>query len=143
MANLTRFDPFSVSSLDPFDDVFKGFFRPVSLERNAQQALKVDVHEDEQNYTLHAELPGVSKEDIHVTIDGNHVSISAETRRESEAKEGSRVLRSERYYGKVSRSFVLDKEVDDSKAEAHYKDGILQLVLPKKQIAAAKKLAIN
>ena len=88
MANITRFDPFSVSALDPFEDVFKGFFRPVSLERNTQHALKVDVHEDEQNYTLHADLPGVKKEDIQVTIDGAHVSISAETRRETEAKEG-------------------------------------------------------
>lgn len=143
MANITRFDPFSVSALDPFEDVFKGFFRPVNLERNAQHALKVDVHEDEQSYTLHAELPGVKKEDIQVTIDGSHISISAETRRENEAKEGTRVLRSERYYGKVSRSFVLDTEVDDTQAQAHYRDGVLELILPKKQNAAAKKLTIN
>ena len=143
MANLTRIDPFSVSGFDPFDDVFKGFFRPVSLENATQPQLKMDVQEDERSYTVHAEIPGVDKENIQVTIDGSHVAISAEVRRENEAKDGARSLRSERYYGKVSRSFVLENEVDETKAEANYKDGVLQLVLPKKVVAAAKKLTIN
>jgi HSP20 family protein len=143
MANLTRIDPFSVSGFDPFDDVFKGFFRPVSLENATQPQLKMDVQEDERSYTVHAEIPGVDKENIQVTIDGSHVAISAEVRRENEVKDGARSLRSERYYGKVSRSFVLENEVDETKAEANYKDGVLQLVLPKKVVAAAKKLTIN
>ena len=143
MANLTRIDPFSVSGFDPFDDVFKGFFRPVSLENATQPQLKMDVQEDERSYTVHAEIPGVDKENIQVTIDGSHVAISAEVRRENEVKDGARSLRSERYYGKVSRSFVLENEVDETKAEANYKDGVLQLVLPKKVVAAAKRLTIN
>jgi len=143
MANLTRIDPFSVSGFDPFDDVFKGFFRPVSLENATQPQLKMDVQEDERSYTVHAEIPGVDKENIQVTIDGSHVAISAEVRRENEVKDGARSLRSERYYGKVSRSFVLENEVDETKAEANYKDGVLQLVLPKKVVAAAKKLTIS
>ena len=143
MANLTRIDPFSVSGFDPFDDVFKGFFRPVSLENATQPQLKMDVQEDERSYTVHAEIPGVDKENIQVTIDGSHVAISAEVRRENEVKDGARSLRSERYYGKISRSFVLENEVDETKAEANYKDGVLQLVLPKKVVAAAKKLTIN
>ena len=143
MANITRIDPFSVSGLDPFEDVFKGFFRPVNLDRSVQPQLKMDVQENDTSYTVHAEIPGVDKENIHVTIDGNHISISAEIRRENEVKDGERVLRSERSYGKVSRSFVLENEVDEAKAEAHYKDGVLQLVLPKKAVAAAKKLTIN
>lgn len=143
MANITRIDPFSVSGLDPFEDVFKGFFRPVNLDRSVQPQLKMDVQENDTSYTVHAEIPGVDKENIHVTIDGNHISISAEVRRENEVKDGERVLRSERSYGKVSRSFVLENEVDEAKAEAHYKDGVLQLVLPKKAVAAAKKLTIN
>ena len=143
MANLTRIDPFSVSGFDPFDDVFKGFFRPVSLENATQPQLKMDVQEDERSYTVHAEIPGVDKENIQVTIDGGHVAISAEVRRENEVKDGARSLRSERYYGKVSRSFVLENEVDETKSEANYKDGVLQLVLPKKVVAAAKKLTIN
>ena len=143
MANLTRIDPFSVSGFDPFDDVFKGFFRPVSLENATQPQLKMDVQEDERSYTVHAEIPGVDKENIQVTIDGSHVAISAEVRRENEVKDGARSLRGERYYGKVSRSFVLENEVDETKAEANYKDGVLQLVLPKKVVAAAKRLAIS
>src|SRR5688572_17361251 len=150
MANLARIDPFSMSGLDPFEDVFKGFFRPVSLSslENTAPQLKMDVDEDARSYIVRAEIPGVDKENIQVTIDGSHVSISAEVRRENEAKENGengnlRSLRSERYYGKVSRTFILENEVDESQAEANYKDGVLQLVLPKKTVTAAKKLTIN
>lgn len=141
MANLTRFDPFTVNALDPFDDVFKGFFRPVSAERSA--VLKIDVQEHDDHYTVHADLPGVKKEDIHVTIDGNRVVISAESRREQDVKEGGRLLRSERHYGKLSRSFELANELDDSRADAQYRDGVLQLTLPKKAATSARKLTIN
>lgn len=143
MANLTRFDPFSVSAIDPFEEVFNGFFRPVSLRENNQPQIKMDVRENENSYIVHAEIPGVNKEDIHVTIDGSQVSLSAETRRENETKEGERALRSERYYGKVSRTFVLENEIDEAQSEAHYNNGVLELVLPKKTQTSAKKLTIN
>lgn len=143
MANLTRFDPFGVSAFDPFEDVLQGFFRPVQQRNATTGQPKMDVHEDEHSYTVHAEIPGVDKENIHVTIDGNHVTIGAEVRREHEAKEGARSLRSERYYGKLSRSFVLESEIDETQAQANYKDGVLQLVLPKKATSAAKKLTVN
>ena len=103
MANLTRYDPFELG-VEPFDDLFRGFFRPVRLERDLPQ-FKVDVKEDDKTYTVHADLPGVKKEDIHVTVDGNVVTVSAETRRESEQKDSEKLLRRERYFGKVSRSF--------------------------------------
>lgn len=143
MANITRNDPFSVTNFDPFDEVFRGFFRPVRVENSTQPQMKIDVEEQEQNYTVHAEIPGVTKENIHVTIDGNQVSISAEVRKESEVKEGARVLRSERYFGSVSRSFALENEIDEAKAEAQYKDGVLELILPKKTVSSAKKLTIK
>lgn len=144
MANLTRFDPFSASPLDPFEDVLNGFFRPVSLLReNSHPQIKMDVRENENSYIVHAEIPGVNKEDIHVTIDGSQVSLSAETRRENETKEGERALRSERHYGKLSRTFVLENEIDETQSEAHYKNGVLELVLPKKAQTSAKKLTIN
>jgi HSP20 family protein len=92
---------------------------------------------------VHAEIPGVKKEDIHVTIDGSQVSISAETRQEKEIKEGEKVLRSERYYGKVSRSFSLASEIDEAAAQAKYSDGVLELSLPKKTAASSRKLTIN
>jgi len=144
MANLTRFDPFSASALDPFEDVLNGFFRPVSLLReNSHPQIKMDVRENQNSYIVHAEIPGVNKEDIHVTIDGSQVSLSAETRRENETKEGERALRSERHYGKLSRTFVLENEIDETQSEAHYKNGVLELVLPKKAQNSAKKLTIN
>jgi len=144
MANMTRFDPFSVSAFDPLEDVLNGFFRPVSLTReNSQTQIRIDVRENANSYIVHAEIPGVNKEDIHVTIDGSQVSLSAETRRENETREGERALRSERYYGKLSRTFVLENEIDESQAEAHYKNGVLELVLPKKAQTSAKKLTIN
>ncbi|MBU1691506.1 MAG: Hsp20/alpha crystallin family protein [Gammaproteobacteria bacterium] len=143
MANITRYDPFDVA-LDPFDDLFRGFFRPVRFEGQPQQMqIKMDVKENDKAYTVHADIPGVKKEDIHVTIEGNQVSISAEVKKEKEEKEGDKVLRSERYYGKVYRSFSLGQDVDEATAVAKYNDGVLDLTLPKKATSSAKKLAIQ
>lgn len=143
MANLTRFDPFHIAGFDPLEDVFKGFFRPARMEGLPDVQIKMDVNEDDRAYTVHAEIPGVKKEDIQVTIDGNQVSISAETRQEKEVKEGSKLVHSERYYGTVMRTFSLANEVDEGASEAKYADGVLELVLPKKATTSAKKLAIH
>jgi len=147
MANLTRYDPFSLARTDPFgdiDDLFKGFFmRPVLFEGQPQMQIKMDVKEDDNAYTVHADIPGVKKEDIHVSIEGNLVSISAETKMEKEEKKGEKVLRSERYVGKVARSFTLAHDVDEAKSQAKYSDGVLELTLPKKAATATKKLAIQ
>ncbi len=138
MANLTR--------IDPLDDLFRGFFvRPVDLNSGNSQApsIKMDVKELEGAYQVHAELPGVKKEDIHVVVDGNLVSISAEVKQEKEVKEGERVLRAERYFGKVSRSFQLAQDIDDAKANAKFNDGVLELTLPKRAASATKRLTID
>ena len=138
MANITR--------VDPFDDLFRGFFvRPVDFNNAPAQppSIKMDVKEEGNNYLVHAELPGVKKEDIHVIIDGNQVSISAETKQEKEVKEGDRVLRSERYFGKVSRSFQLEQDLDESTATAKFNDGVLELTLPKRTTSVTKRLNIE
>lgn len=143
MANITRYDPFDLA-FEPLDDIFRGFFRPVRFEGLPQaMQIKLDVKENEKDYTVHAEIPGVKKDDIHVTIEGNQVSISAEVKKEKEEKEGAKVIRSERYFGKVFRSFSLGHDIDDAAAKAKYADGVLELTLPKKAGAAAKKLAIQ
>ena len=140
MANIVRYDPFD----DVFGDLLKGFFvRPVSFESPSQSPMKVNVTEDDKTYKVQAELPGVKKEDINVSIDGSQIAISAEVKKEREEKNGEHVLRSERYYGKFSRSFQLAQDVDESKAEAKYTDGVLQLVLPKKAAVSAKQLSIQ
>jgi HSP20 family protein len=128
---------------DPFDELLRGFLiRPVGGQVETQ-TLKVDVKEREDTYAIHAEIPGIKKEDIHVAIDGAIVSITAERREEKEVKDGERLLRSERYFGKVSRSFELPQEVDESQASAKYNDGVLELVLPKKTAAQARRLTIQ
>lgn len=142
MPNLVRRDPFAMD--DVFDDLFKGFFvRPVQFEGQPQIQIKTDIKEDDKTYTVHAEIPGVKKEDIHVSIDGNLLSISAEVKKEKEEKQGEKVLRNERYYGKVSRSFTLSQDVDDQAAQAKYTDGVLELILPKKAASTAKKLTVQ
>jgi HSP20 family protein len=105
--------------------------------------IKVDVSEDDQAYRIHAEIPGAKKEDIKISIDGDVVSISAETRRQSEQKEGERIVRSERYYGTASRAFSLGGEVDESKCNAKYQDGVLELVLPKKAGGRVRQIAVQ
>ena len=140
MANILRY----TAGEDPIDDLFRGFFmRPVRFEGQQDIQIKVEVSEDDKAYTVHAEIPGVKKEDIRVTVDGNQVAISAEVKNEKEVKEGSKVLRSERYYGTVSRSFALGQEVDDSAVVAKYVDGVLELNLPKRAIEKAKLISIQ
>jgi HSP20 family protein len=142
MANVTRLDPIT----DLVDDLFKGFFvRPVAFEGRgeAMPRMKVDVAEKNNSYVVTAELPGVKKEDIQVTIDGSQVTLSAEVKREKEASGDERVLHSERMYGKVTRSFTLPQEVDESKSEAKFRDGVLELTLTKKAAAQRKQLAIQ
>lgn len=143
MNTLVRFDP----ATDRLDDFFAGFFRPVAnVERAAlgnTTEIRVDVREDEKSYSVDATIPGVKKEDIHVAIDGNEVSISAEIRNEKEVKEGERVLRTERFYGKTTRRFALANEIDESASTAKYEDGILKLTLPKKTATSVRKLSIQ
>jgi HSP20 family protein len=140
MANLVRFNPVD----DAFDDLFRGFFmRPVRMEGAPEVQIKIDVKEDDKVYTVHAEIPGVKKEDIHITIDGNQVAISAEVKNEKELKEGEKVLRSERYYGKVSRAFTLGQDVDETIAQAKYNDGVLNLTLPKKAATQSRRVSVQ
>ena len=144
MANVSRYDPFG----EVFDDLFKGFFvKPVGYEAAPTSApvrgMRVEVSEHNGEYKVQAELPGVKKEDIRVQIDGDQVSIAAEVKAEREAKEGERVVHSERYYGKVARSFRLGEDIDDSKVEAKYVDGVLELRLPKKAVTASRQITIQ
>jgi len=141
MANITRFSPFD----EAFDDLVRGFFvRPVSYEHPAGAAqFRVDVSESEKAYVLRAEIPGVKKEDINVTIDGDTVAISAEVKNEKDVKNGERVLRAERYYGKLYRAFTLGQAVEEAGTHARYAEGVLELTLPKQAAVQAKRIAIQ
>ena len=140
MANITRYNPLD----ETFDDLLRGFFvRPMAFESQSQVQLRMDVKEDDKAYTVHAEIPGVDKDAINVTIDGNQVAISAEVKRKKEDKQGEKLVRSERYYGKVYRAFALPQEVDEASAQAQYNEGVLELTLPKKAVVSAKRLTIR
>lgn len=127
-----------------YDELFRGFFKPVRLEGAASPVtIKMDVSETDNGYVVHAEMPGVKKEEIAVAIAGNQVTITAEVKQQWEKKEGDRMLRSERYFGNIYRSFTLPVELDESACEAAYENGILELKLVTKAVATGKRLAIR
>ena len=141
MVNITRFNPLE----DAFDNLFRGV--PVWLPNPETRApaptqFRMDVTENDKEYQVLAELPGLKKEEISITISGNEVAISAEVKHEKDVNDET-VLRAERYYGKIQRAFALGQEVDEATAQAKYNDGVLELTLPKKTVAAAKRLAVH
>lgn len=128
---------------DFFKDVAPGFFvKPLHGDPLPAQ-IKVDVKESPTAYTVEAEMPGVAKEDIHVTIEGNIVTLRAEVRQRDEQREGERVLRSERYFGSVARSFQLAQDIDETQAKAKVDNGVLRLTLPKKAVVAGQRLTVE
>ena len=142
MVNIRRFNPLE----DAFENLYRGV--PVWLPNPEARApaptqFRMDVSENEKQYRVLAELPGVRKEEISITINGNEVAVAAEVKHEKDVKNGETVLRAERYYGKIQRAFALGQEVDEATAQAKYNDGVLELTLPKKTSAAAKRLTVH
>jgi HSP20 family protein len=140
MNQLTSYDPFSDTGID---ELFRGFFRPVRFEKAGPAMIKMDVTEQDNAYVVKAEIPGVSKEDIQVSIEGNQVTIGTEVKREKDVKDGERVLRSERYYGNAYRAFTLPVEVDEATSNARYENGVLELKLAKKPAQTGRKLTVQ
>ena len=140
MNPLTRYEPL----VGRLDGLFDEFLRPALVwENNAAPQIRVDVKETPEAYTVNAELPGVPREAIHVEIEGNEVTISAESRRDAENKDGEKWLRTERFYGKTARRFALPQEIDEARSNAKFTDGVLALTLPKKAVVTGRKLEIN
>lgn len=138
-SNVTRFDPFDV-----FEDWFKNFgIRPFSMDMGNAPEIRVDLSENDTAYSVRAEIPGAKKDDIKVQVDGNRVSISAETKKVKEEKEGERVICRECYQGSSYRSFSLDHDIDEANTQAKYENGVLELTLPKKSGKTLKKIEIK
>jgi HSP20 family protein len=147
MLNITRFNPLE----DAFENWFRGV--PVWLPNPETRAptptqfrrdvIRMDVTENDKEYQVSAEMPGVKKEDISITINGNEVAVSAEVKHENDAENSGTALRAERHYGMIQREFSLGQEIDEATAQAKYNDGILELTLPKKAVVAAKRLAVH
>lgn len=128
----------------PSSSMLREFWRPWRDEAAAAAPqIRIDLSETDDAYAVKADVPGVRKEDIDVRIDGKQVTISAEVKEDKEEKKDGRVLRSERRYGYASRSFMLGSDVDEAGADAKYKDGVLELKLPKKARSSAKRLAVG
>lgn len=142
MTKLTRFNQ------SFFDDFFgeptsTGYFvRPLHGDAITDK-FKVDIKETPTSYVFHAELPGVKKEDLQITIDADKVTIAAEVKQYDQNTEDDKVVRSERYYGSVSRSFQLPVQVDESSSQAKYADGILDLTLTKKVNVGSKRIQVQ
>ena len=102
----------------------------------------VDVYEEKDKITVRAELPGMKKEDIEVTVVGDSLSISGERKQEQEKREGE-IFRSERYLGRFQRTITLPAEVDPNKIQASYKDGVLTVSLAKSEQAKRKQIEIS
>ena len=142
MSRLQLFDP---ELNDPIEAMFKRFMAPMRLDQPMPpMAMRLDVSEKDDAYIIKADLPGVKKEDINIRIEGNVVHIEAQAKQEKEVKsEDEKVLRSERYYGVLSRTLSLAEDVDEDKATARYENGVLTLELPKKTTSTAKHLTIQ
>ena len=130
---------------DFFKDVAPGFFvKPLHGDPlpSASQ-IRIDVKETDKDFTVQADIPGVSKEDIHVSVEGSIVTLRAEIRQQDRQTEGEKVLRTERYYGEVSRSFQRPSDIDEANAKARYDNGVLCLTLPKKISSAPQRLTVE
>lgn len=148
MAGLTRFDPLrEMIRFDPFrnaEDFFKEFSMMPSLRAfETEPRIRMDVSENDQAYMIKADVPGVKKDDIKIAIDGNNITIRVSKKEEKEEKAGGNMVCSERYYGEQYRSFTLPQDVDETKAEAKYQDGVLNLTLPKKAGTGTKEITIQ
>ena len=140
MTRLQLYDPFTESAVD---SLFRSFFRPERGDRASPHGIRVDVSESDRGYVVRAELPGVKKDEIRVAIEGSQVTIAAEVKRAELPAKNARVLRSERCYGSVCRSFTLPVELDETASHAKLENGILELELVKKPATAGRKLTIQ
>ena len=139
MSQLRRYDPFAI---EPVGDIFQGLLRSFRSGVDSALPFKVDVTESDTACVV-AEIPGAKKEDIDVTVDRGTVMLSAKVERQSEKKEGERVIRSERYSGSMQRMFTLDAAIDEGKVEATYENGLLRVTLPKKEASPQQRITIR
>ncbi|MFN4226747.1 MAG: Hsp20/alpha crystallin family protein [Candidatus Ratteibacteria bacterium] len=144
MAKLARWNPLRemLDIKDDFDRLIDRFFSKDFEIWEGPKAFDVDIYEDEDNIVLKAEIPGVNKEDISVSLTEDTVTISG--RKEEEKKiEKENYFRKEIRTGTFSRSFTLPCSVDREKVKASYKNGVLEIVLPKSEKEKEKEVKIK
>ncbi len=142
MSQLTRFPRNLFGDLLADTPSLGYLIRPLHGE-GLPSDFKCDIRESPQAYLVHAELPGVSKEDLQITVDNGVLTIAAEVKQHDQKSDDEKVVRSERYFGSVSRSFQLPSEVDQAAAKASYDNGVLELNLPKKQAQGGRRITVS
>ena len=148
MTALARFEPRNdLMSFEPFSDMFRRFMEMSDWPSlRMESGMRLDIDENDKAYLIKAEMPGAKKEDIRVSVDGNYVSISAESReekKETKKHNGERTLLREMHYGSWSRGLTLPHEVDNNAADAKFENGVLSLTLPKRAPTSSKPIAIK
>ncbi|MHB8255549.1 MAG: Hsp20/alpha crystallin family protein [Acidiferrobacter sp.] len=132
---------------DELDNLLEGFFRPVRrrAEGSPRSAVvpAMDVTERDNEYLIRMDMPGVSREHIDITLADGVLTVCGEVKRQYEEKAGDRVIREERCFGKLTRSVRLGSHIDEKKVVANYKDGVLELILPKAEEVKPKKIAVS
>jgi HSP20 family protein len=125
-----------------FDEFFRGGNGETAGSGLGSWTPAVDIHETDDGFVIKAELPGVSKDDVSIDVHQNTLTLRGQRKHEAEVV-NERYHRVERAYGTFQRSFVLPAIVDQDKVQATYKDGVLELHLPKSEAAKPKRIAIN
>ena len=131
---------------DNFDNVMERYFQPTRMldeEMAGSLTPRMDVVERDGEFVVRTDLPGIKKEDINITLENGLLTISGEAKEETEEKEGGQVIRQERRYGKYMRSLRVATPIDEKRVKANYKDGVLELVLPKAEEAKPKKITVD
>jgi len=129
--------------LTDLEDVVRSFMRRPFFYDSQMPEIRMDVREDDDAYVIQAEIPGARKDDVKIDVDDNYVSIAAQLGNQVERKNGGRWICTERYSGSVSRGMSLAHNVDPSKADAKYENGVLALTLPKKARSSAKSVPVR
>lgn len=144
----TRWNPISpLARMEPlfdFDDLFRGLGLRPGIAREYERAMdmRLDVNEEDGQYIVNVDMPGVKKEDIDISVEGSQVTVRAEVKREKSTGKGKEIY-NERYAGQAFRSFSLPAKIDSGKAKAIYDGGVLTLTLPKELDTASRRLEVG
>ncbi len=141
MNYLRRFSGSTFSDL-MHDNPIAYFIRPLHGE-TLKSDFSVDIREKNGAYLVHAELPGVKKEDVNVSIENDCFTISAEINQYDQKADDERIIQSERYFGSLSRTIRLPMQIDKGASSAHFENGVLELTLTKAKKINGKKLEIK
>lgn len=137
---LVKYRPFR--SLLSFDDEMRRFLNLGDYESDTVWSPNVDIIDNEDSYELKAELPGLKKKDITISVEDGVLKLSGDKKTEDEKKEKNYHLR-ESYYGKFERSFRLPRDVEHDKIKAEFNDGVLDVHIPKSEKAKPKQISVS